>query len=123
MYHNVVRGTLEQMFVTDIESVHNSLSNAIGFIETRHKELGYNSINLSDKYIKAIKLYIPFEVEFGGQDQGSVKITPLKFPYKCPVCSRDHSSVGMVAYLKKDGFLINCWSNKTETTKKSLIKH
>lgn len=123
MYHNVVRGTLEQMFVTDIESVHNSLSNAIGFIETRHKELGSHNVNISDEYIKAIKSYIPFPVEFGGQERGSVKITPLKFPYHCPVCARDHSSVGMVAYLRKDGFVINCWSSKTEKIKKDLIHH
>ena len=41
VYHQVIVGTLEQMFITDIASVNNSLSNAIGFTETRHKELGY----------------------------------------------------------------------------------
>jgi hypothetical protein len=34
-------GTLEQMYVTDLDNVTNSLSSAIGFIDKRHKELGH----------------------------------------------------------------------------------
>ena len=51
------------MFISDIAEVQNSLSNAIGFIETRHKELGYKNININDKYIAEIKDKIPFPVE------------------------------------------------------------
>jgi hypothetical protein len=41
VYHNVMYGTLEQMYVTDLDNVTNSLSSAIGFIDKRHKELGH----------------------------------------------------------------------------------
>jgi len=42
-------------------------------------------------------------------------------PYTCPVCQRKHKSLGMVAYLRKDGFVINCWSGKNAN--KKPIKH
>ena len=42
-------------------------------------------------------------------------------PYMCPVCSRKHSSLKMVAYIRKDGFTLNCWSGKNKD--KVPIKH
>jgi hypothetical protein len=65
-------GTLEQMYVTDLDNVTNSLSSAIGFIDKRHKELGHQDINITEEYKNAIMSYIPFAVTFKEQNRGTM---------------------------------------------------
>ena len=60
------------MFVTDLDDVTNSLSNAIGFIDKRHRELGYQDVNITDDYKTAIKSYIPFDVTFKAPNKGTM---------------------------------------------------
>jgi hypothetical protein len=48
VYHKIVRGKLSDMYVTDISSIQNSLSNAIGFINLPHKEIGYENVTMSE---------------------------------------------------------------------------
>jgi hypothetical protein len=39
------------MFISDIDNVQTALSTGIGFIETRHKELGYQNVTIDETYI------------------------------------------------------------------------
>jgi hypothetical protein len=76
------------MYITNVATITNSLSNAIGFISKPHKALGYQNIELTAKYTIALNNYIKFEYKMGEFKEGSITINPIIKPYFCPVCSR-----------------------------------
>lgn len=80
------------MFVTDLDSIQHYLSSAIGFITVPHKEIGYENVELTEKYTTAMQQYLPFSYTTKQRNGNCISIIPDIKPYKCVVCTRDHDS-------------------------------
>ena len=48
--------------------------------------MGFEQVELGQKYIDAIKEYLPFDYTIMPQKDNCITIIPTEKPYHCPVC-------------------------------------
>jgi len=85
--------------------------------------MGFEQIELGQKYVDAIKEYLPFEYTIMPQKDNCITICPIEKPYNCPVCKgHKHDSLNLKLYIRPTGFTIDCWST-THKDIKVPIRH
>jgi len=68
------------------------LSSAVGFINYPHKQIGYKSLELDEKYTNTLKEYLKFNYTIKPTKDNCFTIIPDIKPFDCPICNRKHDT-------------------------------